>query len=78
MSKWQAMSDSDRRMIGMSSTSDFLETSASAVERLARAQAAIRALIGQGGLTQAERLELAEWQREWVAAWREAEYVTAA
>jgi hypothetical protein len=29
-------------------------------------------------LTAAERLELAEWQREWVAAWREGQYVTAA
>jgi hypothetical protein len=47
--------------------------------RLRRAQAEIRALVHRGRLTQAERLELAGWQREWVAARREeAGYVTAA
>lgn len=65
-------------MINMSSTSETPAPPTPAAVRLARAQAAIRALVGRGGLTQAERLELAEWQREWVAAWREAEYVTAA
>jgi hypothetical protein len=50
-------------------------------QRAARAQAAIRALLARrrrAPLTAAERLELAEWQREWVAAWREGQYVTAA
>lgn len=46
--------------------------------RLSRAQAAIRALTRRGHLTREQRLELAGWQREWVAAWRETEYVTAA
>jgi hypothetical protein len=46
--------------------------------RLARAQAEIRALTGRGGLTRAERLELAAWQREWVAARQETGLVTAA
>jgi hypothetical protein len=49
--------------------------------RAARAQAAIRALLARrrrAPLTTAERLELAAWQREWVAAWRDGQYVTAA
>lgn len=48
--------------------------------RLAEAQAAIRALTARGRLSRAERLELAGWQRQWVAAWRETqcEWVTAA
>ena len=46
--------------------------------RLARAQTAIRALIDRGKLTTAEQLELAEWQREWVQAWRDSQYVIAA
>jgi len=46
--------------------------------RLRRAQAAIRALTARGRLTAAERLELAAWQREWVAAWREGRYIIAA
>ncbi|MGW7007603.1 hypothetical protein ACWGCW_33570 [Streptomyces sp. NPDC054933] len=50
----------------------------SAARRLARAQAAIRALTRRGHLTREQRLELAEWQREWVAAWRESQYVIAA
>ncbi len=63
-------------MINMSSTS---ESQLAPAVRLARAQAAIRELVGPGGrLTQAQRLELAAWQREWVAAWRESKYVTAA
>ncbi|MDI5962571.1 hypothetical protein POF50_007565 [Streptomyces sp. SL13] len=45
--------------------------------RLARAQAAIRALTERGGLTPGQRLELAEWQREWVRAWRETVSVAA-
>jgi hypothetical protein len=49
------------------------------VARLDRAQAEIRALVARGVLTPAERLELAAWQREWVAARREAAaYETAA
>lgn len=52
---------------------------ATAASRLDRAQERIRALTtGCGSLTPADRLELAEWQREWVAAWRESEYVAAA
>jgi hypothetical protein len=51
----------------------------SAAVRLERAQERIRALTaGAGALTPADRLELAEWQRAWVAAWRESEYVAAA
>ncbi len=51
----------------------------SAFLRLERAQQRIRALTtGQSVLTPADRLELAQWQREWVAAWRESEYVAAA
>jgi Spy/CpxP family protein refolding chaperone len=46
--------------------------------RLRRAQTAIRALIARGRLTPEQRLELATWQREWVAAWRESRYVIAA
>ncbi|MDI5967356.1 hypothetical protein POF50_019190 [Streptomyces sp. SL13] len=46
--------------------------------RLEHAQERIRALTGGPELSVADRLELAEWQREWVAAWREAEYVPAA
>lgn len=46
--------------------------------RLARAQAEIRALTGRGGLSRAERLELAAWQREWVAAWHETRFAAAA
>lgn len=42
-----------------------------ASSRLDRAQAEIRALTERGTLTAAERVELARWQREWVAAWRE-------
>jgi len=61
-------------MSGMSATSDTPAPAA----RLARAQTAIRDLVAKGGLTQAERLELAGWQREWVHAWRDSEYVTAA
>jgi hypothetical protein len=48
------------------------------VLRQRRAQRAIRALTARGRLTREERLELAEWQREWVQAWREGQYVTAA
>ncbi|MEU1625260.1 hypothetical protein ABZ746_07985 [Streptomyces sp. NPDC020096] len=62
----------------MSPTPDAPVTRVSAARRLARAQAAIRALIGRGQLTREQRLELAEWQREWVAAWRESQYVIAA
>jgi hypothetical protein len=51
----------------MSATSETRPTPA---VRLARAQAEIRALVGRGRLTPAERLELAGWQREWVAARR--------
>ncbi len=50
--------------------------------RLARAQAQIRALTTRRRrLSAAERLELAHWQREWVAAWKTAQgtqYVIAA
>jgi hypothetical protein len=47
--------------------------------RLELAQERIRALTGGSeALTLADRLELAEWQRAWVAAWRESEYVAAA
>ncbi|WP_269858339.1 hypothetical protein [Streptomyces sp. RPT161] len=49
-----------------------------ASDRLARAQSKIRALVARGVLSGAERLDLAAWQREWGAAWRETEYVTAA
>ncbi|MDI5965694.1 hypothetical protein [Streptantibioticus silvisoli] len=42
-----------------------------AASRLDRAQAEIRALTGRGTLSAADRLKLARWQREWVAAWRE-------
>ena len=41
------------------------------VTRLDRTQAEIRALTEWGMLSAAERLELAGWQREWVAAWQE-------
>ncbi|MBY8887944.1 hypothetical protein K7472_24335 [Streptomyces sp. PTM05] len=46
--------------------------------RQAQAQAAIRALTTRGRLTPEQRLELARWQRAWLAAWRDADYVTAA
>ncbi len=46
--------------------------------RLAEAQAAIRRLTARGRLTPAERLELATWQRQWVAAWRDSQFVIAA
>lgn len=39
--------------------------------RLARAQAEIRALTVRGTLSSRERLELAQWQRAWLDAWRE-------
>jgi len=56
-----------------------LRPSTPASQRLDQAQERIRALTaGQEELTPADRLELAQWQREWVAAWREAEYVAAA
>ncbi|MCQ4083747.1 hypothetical protein NGB36_24925 [Streptomyces sp. RB6PN25] len=51
---------------------------AAAQVREERAQQAIRALIARGRLTAEQRLELARWQREWVAAWRESQYVIAA
>ncbi|MGW7001454.1 hypothetical protein ACWGCW_01155 [Streptomyces sp. NPDC054933] len=51
----------------------------SAARRLARAQDAIRALTRRGTLSREQRLELAQWQREWVAAYRESQqYVIAA
>lgn len=56
---------------GMPTTPDESMLPPAPAQRMDRAQAAIRALTDRGGLTQAERLELAEWQREWVAAWRE-------
>lgn len=50
-----------------------------AAVRLERAQERIRALTtGRAALTAADRLELAEWQREWVAAAHESGYVAAA
>ncbi len=62
----------------MQSTSDLFP-STSVSMRLDRAQKRIRALTaGRGTLTLADRLELAEWQREWVAAWQESEYMAAA
>lgn len=57
-------------MIGMPPTSEP-ELPPPPAERLARAQAEIRALTTRGNLTVTERLELASWQREWVAAWSE-------
>jgi hypothetical protein len=52
------------------------------VASMARAQAEIRALTTLGRpLSAAERLELARWQRVWVAAWKVAQgaqYVIAA
>lgn len=62
----------------MQSNSELLPRAAASL-RLERAQERIRALTqGRGDLTSADRLELAAWQREWVAAWRESEYVAAA
>lgn len=52
----------------MTNTSEITQTPA---VRLARAQAEIRALTQGGVLTPAMRLELAGWQREWVAALRD-------
>lgn len=46
--------------------------------RLAEAQAAIRRLTARGRLTRDERLELAGWQRQWVEAWHDSQYVIAA
>lgn len=46
--------------------------------RLAEAQAAIRRLTARCHLTREQRLELAAWQRQWVAAWRESQYAIAA
>jgi hypothetical protein len=64
--------------MGMQSTSEVLPRVPAAV-RLERAQQRIRDLTtGAGALTPEHRLELAQWQREWVAAWRESEYVAAA
>jgi hypothetical protein len=64
----------------MQSNSEPLNAPAAdaAALRLEHAQERIRALTGGRELSMADRLELAEWQREWVAAWREAEYVAAA
>jgi hypothetical protein len=57
-------------------------TPVSCVASMARAQAEIRALTTLGRpLSAVERLELARWQRVWVAAWkvdREQRYVIAA
>jgi hypothetical protein len=65
-------------MDAMSPTSEPVLPPALA-ERLRRAQEEIRALVDRGSLTPADRLELASWQREWVAAWREAAgYIPAA
>jgi hypothetical protein len=50
----------------------------SPVLRARRAQRAIRALTARGQLTAEQRLELAHWQRQWVQAWRESPYITAA
>ncbi len=75
------MSEGSRSLHGMQSNSEPLvhapAASATAL-RLERAQERIRALTDGGTLSVADRLELAEWQREWVAAWREWEYVAAA
>ncbi len=60
----------------MPATSETSPTPAPAV-RLARAQSEIRALVGRGRLSPAERLELAGWQREWVAARRAARQAAA-
>ncbi len=69
-------------LLSMQSTSQPLDPTPAALPaavRLEQAQERIRALTaGRGVLTSADRLELAEWQREWVAAWRESEYVPAA
>jgi hypothetical protein len=62
----------------MSPTSPPQVTPAPASVRLARAQAAIRALTTRGALTPEEQLELAQWQREWLAAWGENRYVITA
>jgi hypothetical protein len=70
-----------RRLSSMQSNSEPLAHASAAVAaalRLEHAQERIRALTGGGELSVADRLELAEWQREWVAAWRETEYVAAA
>ena len=48
------------------------------VVRLAEAQCAIRRLTARGRLSWDERLELAGWQRQWVEAWTESQYVIAA
>ncbi len=70
------------RLLGMQSNSSPLSPTPAALPaavRLEHAQERIRALTGRdGALSPADRLELAEWQREWVAAWRESEYVAAA
>jgi hypothetical protein len=63
----------------MSPTADTRVTRVSPARRLARAQDAIRALTRRGYLTREQRLELAEWQREWVKAYRDSQqYVIAA
>ena len=75
------MSVHARMITGMSPNPCARCRSLPAGVRLARAQAAIRALTRRGRLarlTTEERLELAEWQREWVQAWRESQYVIAA
>ncbi|MDF3288167.1 hypothetical protein [Streptomyces silvisoli] len=46
--------------------------------RLVEAQQKIRVLVARRVLSAEERLELAAWQRAWVAAWRECQYVIAA
>ncbi|MDF2261420.1 hypothetical protein [Streptantibioticus ferralitis] len=62
----------------MISTTEACALPAPHVARMARAQQEIRRLTGRGRLSPQQRLELAEWQREWVAAWRESQYVIAA
>ena len=61
----------------MSLTSDGSSLS-TAEDRLAFAQAQIRALTARGALSARERLELARWQRAWLDAWRDLVVRTAA
>ncbi|MDI5966122.1 hypothetical protein POF50_021695 [Streptomyces sp. SL13] len=54
----------------MSPTSEPVVSPAPA-GRLEHAQAEIRRLTERGQLSAVDRLELARWQRMWLAAWRE-------
>lgn len=69
-------------LLGMQSNSEPLAHASAALPaalRLEHAQERIRALTaGRGALSHDDRLELAGWQRAWVDAWIESEYITAA